>query len=191
MLQQLLVLLIFIPIFAGGEESFFHKELPYSTLSIDNALCQTCHTSSFKDNTTTVTHSDQNPIIPITHETANAGAFGADATSLACLNCHDGVFAPSAPVKLPSYLSVSSTQVATYDSIKSHPIFNTYPSKKELKSRGDSLPATWKNVKTVNDLLRDGKIVCISCHIPHHTKKKGFLRTTMSGSALCFGCHKK
>ncbi len=44
---------------------------------------------------------------------------------------------------------------------------------------------------TISDLLRDGKVQCVSCHDPHGTGKARMLRTDNSRSALCLGCHDK
>ncbi len=44
---------------------------------------------------------------------------------------------------------------------------------------------------TISDLLRDGKVQCVSCHDPHGTGKPRMLRADNSRSALCLGCHDK
>ncbi|ACO03597.1 MAG TPA: cytochrome C [Persephonella sp.] len=44
---------------------------------------------------------------------------------------------------------------------------------------------------TVGDLLRAGKIECVSCHDPHLGENPTFLRLANTGSQLCLTCHAK
>jgi len=45
---------------------------------------------------------------------------------------------------------------------------------------------------TINDLLRNGKVQCVSCHDPHGTGNDLYLRSSnANGSKLCMGCHAK
>lgn len=113
-----------------------------------------------------------------------------DPFSKACLMCHDGntaslvLNAPISPCGLKGNKTVSMDG-------QNHPVFMKYEYKKDLNSPSSSLNGKWKDAKTVNDLLRDEKVVCISCHIPHHKKNEAFIRTSTKGSGLCLGCHNK
>ncbi len=44
---------------------------------------------------------------------------------------------------------------------------------------------------TVGDLLRAGKVECVSCHDPHLGENPTFLRLANTGSQLCLTCHAK
>jgi len=44
---------------------------------------------------------------------------------------------------------------------------------------------------TVGDLLRNGKVECVSCHDPHLGQNPTFLRLPNDNSALCTTCHAK
>ena len=44
---------------------------------------------------------------------------------------------------------------------------------------------------TVGDLLRNGKVECVSCHDPHLGENDTFLRLPNDNSALCLTCHAK
>ncbi len=44
---------------------------------------------------------------------------------------------------------------------------------------------------TIGDLLRAGKVECVSCHDPHLGQNPTFLRLPNDNSALCLACHAK
>ena len=188
MLKAVCLFVILAPLILLGNEDIFHKEIQKSTINTDDPYCGQCHPVSFIGNDTTTTKWEQNVVS--TH--GNVVATTTDTYSLACLTCHNGNDAQNAPVKLPNCNCDLREQKTIASTVKSHPIFNTYPNeKKEFRFSGDSLPGVWENAHTINDLLRDGKVVCISCHIPHFTKTTGYLRAPMKASMLCLGCHKK
>lgn len=113
-----------------------------------------------------------------------------DPFSHACLICHDGssaslaINAPISPCGIKSDRSFSAPG-------ENHPVFMTYQNKKDLHNASEALQGEWSEATQVKDLLREGKVVCISCHTPHHNKDTGYLRVSRKGSALCMGCHKK
>ena len=45
--------------------------------------------------------------------------------------------------------------------------------------------------KTIENLLRGGKVECVSCHDPHLGENPTFLRLPNNNSALCLTCHDK
>lgn len=104
--------------------------------------------------------------------------------------CHDGseaslvLNAPISPCGIKGVVSIGMDG-------GNHPVFMEYVQKKDLHRLSSTLKGDWKDANQVSDLLRDGKIVCISCHIPHHNKESGFLRTSKKDSRLCLGCHNK
>lgn len=189
-----LLLSLFIPFFLCAQnnntDEIFHKPFPLSIRNTDNPQCQQCHPVSFEDAKRTVNRWDKN------HLVLRSSAHGivttteiTDPYSLACLACHNGNDAMNAPVKLPP---CPSTTPEISGNVKNHPVFIAYPSgRSDFRAPGESLPGTWDEAQTVNDLMRNGQIVCISCHVPHLSQEKGTLRTPVQGSLLCFGCHRK
>ncbi|MDD5157382.1 MAG: cytochrome c3 family protein [Sulfurimonas sp.] len=176
LLLALMSLTLFVHNLAA--EEIFHVSLPPNIKDTSEPLCSKCHPVLFKDAKGSlaqeIKHNSEEP----------------DALSLACINCHDGNTANEAPISLSN--SHSSAENRCYTIIKNHPVLLKYPNgKKDLRSLWESLPGKWIGATVINDLLRDGKIVCVSCHIPHHTRKTGYLRTLNKDSSLCFGCHKK
>ena len=113
-----------------------------------------------------------------------------DSFSKACLMCHDGneaslvLNAPLSPCGLKNLAPISPNGA-------NHPVFMEYTDKESLHSHSSVLSGDWNDANQVSDLLRDEKVVCISCHLPHHSKERGYLRTSMRGSKLCMGCHDK
>lgn len=163
--------------YANAEE-IFHATLPSAITDINNPICSKCHPVVFKDDKSSLA------------QEIKQDSEEPDALSLACINCHDGNTANEAPISLSN--SHSPIENRCYTIMKNHPVLLKYPDgKKDLRSIWDSLPGKWSGAAVINDLLRNGKIVCVSCHVPHHTRKTGYLRTLNRDSSLCFGCHKK
>ncbi len=142
-----------------------------------------------------------------------------NAPSLACLSCHDGVSAINSIVNAPGsggYLAAGQnvafgatpegtavtmpngvTQIGT-DLTNDHPVSIQY-----IEGRASLKPTTttitnWTGAQTIADLLRNGKVECVSCHDPHQGGTgQMFLRryvageTGNKGSALCLTCHDK
>ena len=104
-------------------------------------------------------------------------------TSKTCLSCHDGVTAPDVTSRKNNQTKHHPVSVE-YDSNRAY-LRETY------KEPGGS--GTWyldRGSKSINSLLKNGKIVCSSCHNPHLVRSK-FLRIKEGDtiSSLCFGCH--
>ncbi|MDD5211830.1 MAG: cytochrome c3 family protein [Sulfuricurvum sp.] len=164
----------------------FHEAIPSSATLLNNPDCIQCHLVSFVD--TQTLDKDHMVLKTSDHGTIITTEI-TDPYSLACLTCHNGNEAINAPVTLP--VCPSSTPELP-SNIKNHPVFKPYAGgRSDLRAPGESLPGTWNDAKTVSDLMRNGQIVCISCHVPHISKEKGSLRAPIKGSLLCFGCHKK
>lgn len=72
-----------------------------------------------------------------------------------------------------------------------HPISIVYtPGRGSLKEVDAELINFFGATK-ISDLLRDGKVQCVSCHDPHGTGNARYLRNNNYGSTLCLGCHDK
>lgn len=135
-----------------------------------------------------------------------------DEKSRKCLSCHDGTIAvDSFGIKGTLNASASHTLGTTADGDGStagyviggggtlqhdHPVSLEYPelASTSLKSRADATTALGSSYAfstgTVNGVST--KIMtCGTCHNPHGTGNKQFLRVDNTGSALCFSCHIK
>lgn len=172
------------------DDTSFHGVIPSNTTLSDTPECRQCHPVSFADTKNSDNALDKNHMVlkTLAHGTALTTEI-TDPYSLACLTCHNGNDAINAPVTLP--VCPSSTPELP-SNIKNHPVFNTYAGGRNgLRALRESLPGPWNDAQTVSDLIRNERVVCISCHIPHFSKEKGSLRAPIKGSLLCFGCHKK
>lgn len=119
--------------------------------------------------------------------------------SKACFSCHDGLQAPD--IKFDKveekgvYPLPSGTTLIGQDMMDRthayHPVSLIYTEgKANLKPTGEMLSG-WQGANTVADLLRNGKVECVSCHDPHAGDKPAFLRRHNIKSSLCYGCHSK
>ena len=91
----------------------------------------------------------------------------------------------------------------TQDLTKTHPVSITYDkTAASLRDKTTQLVATdavlWASygTKTIDNILRAGKVECGSCHDPHNTSTQSttqvnFLRVSNVGSKLCTTCHDK
>lgn len=178
---------------AVQDASAFHKLNAELNTSVDNPVCMQCHIQEMKTTDVSGLTAWEKPRkidIPIANIDESGGK--ADSFSTACLSCHDGnigsmvMNAPLSPCGLKSKMPVS-------DKGANHPVFIPYSKavEGELHPRHSPLKGEWVKAKEVNDLLRDDKVVCVSCHVPHHSSDSGYLRTSQKNSALCLGCHNK
>ena len=139
-------------------------------------------------------------------------------SSLACLSCHDGVSAIDSIVNAPGsglnsitgtqkldgtggYTLVNDNAIIGTTLVNDHPVSIDYTdgraSLKDSTEAGTVLVG-WVGATDVEDLLRDGKVECGSCHDPHNGyapdqngTQVNYLRYTNANSALCLGCHDK
>ncbi len=132
--------------------------------------------------------------------------------SLACLSCHDGVSAMNSVVNAPGSggYNATGTFIGTVnntprdmpnaeeiavglfgDLTNDHPVSITYV-EGVAGLRAKTTPLTgWQGASTINDLLRNGKVQCVSCHDPHFPNNGRYLRYSNNGSGLCKACHDK
>ncbi|WP_373070319.1 cytochrome c3 family protein [Sulfurimonas sp.] len=112
-----------------------------------------------------------------------------DSVSLVCLGCHDGVNALN--------MAIGNGRNIGNFMEGSHPVSIEYiEGIAGLRPKTDAVTAI-RGAKTVNDLLVNGKVECISCHDKYGIKDgdpspyKRYLRNENKGSALCYACHNK
>ncbi len=171
------------------EASKFHKMDIKTDKSKKELACVFCHIVDDIENTSS-NWLNQKQSIEANIDNYDSSNGEPDSFSKACLICHDGnmasmvLNAPISPCGIKSTAPVSSNGA-------NHPVFMVYNDRKDFKNSSSNLNGIWSEATQVSDLLRNQKIVCISCHIPHHTKESGYLRTSMKNSQLCMGCHKK
>ncbi|MCK9374225.1 MAG: cytochrome c3 family protein [Sulfuricurvum sp.] len=135
--------------------------------------------------------------------------------SALCLSCHDGISGVNSIVNLPGsggYVPAGqlvnlSGNYTPYqiqgvfavgsggDMTNDHPISLTYRGDEanppaNLKPTNTVL-VDWLGATTIANLLRGGKIECVSCHNPH-ARSASFLRAANNkASAICLACHAK
>lgn len=174
------------------EGAAFHKMKIDPNASKDDPACMQCHVHTMKTDPASDPARWSKPReIDVAIADMDESGGKADPFSIGCLSCHDGnigsvvMNAPISPCGLKSKAPVT-------DKGKNHPVFMPYDgSRKELHPPHSVLKGEWEGAKRVNDLLRDEKVVCMSCHVPHHSSESGYLRTSQKNSALCIGCHNK
>ena len=105
-----------------------------------------------------------------------------DYTSILCLNCHDGIQAKNMLIRV---------KTVHVDKLTSHPYSVDYIENKNGLKPKHTVIQNWDDASTINDLLLDGKIECISCHNPHNKTNASYLRHTNSRDSLCTTCHQK
>lgn len=135
-----------------------------------------------------------------------ASTLSATSISLLCLSCHDGTLAElgSRVVNAPSDIGVAPTMTESTagtlwatnganlgaDLTNDHPIGFNY-----VTAQGEDAGIRTKAVAEGNGMKLFGagadQMECASCHLVHDNTYAPFLRTTISGSALCLGCHIK
>lgn len=169
----------------------FHKfDVKELSKGEKSALCFNCHLFDTKKGSDTPSWLNPQKNITGTINNFDDSNGAPDPFSKACLMCHDGslaslvINAPLSPCGLKGSGPVSQNGA-------NHPVFMKYASKRDLHQPSTKLNGKWNEAEQVGDLLREEKIVCISCHSPHHNEDSGYLRTSMRGSGLCIGCHKK
>jgi len=131
--------------------------------------------------------------------------------ALACLSCHDGVSAMNSVVNAPGSGGYNingtiignnrqarnmrqdiSLAIGMYgDLTNDHPVSIPYiEGAASLKPKTTAI-TDWQGATTINDLLRNGKVQCTSCHDPHYPRWGTYLRHRNTGSELCKTCHDK
>ncbi len=138
--------------------------------------------------------------------------FTADSISLFCMSCHDGATGLGSAVHndpngTPITMDASGTVISgdanlSTDLSDDHPVNFLVTADKIAADGNLGALNTATNPPTMNTtltkglpLFRSGRgdttLECGSCHSVHDNTDAPFLRTTMKGSLLCLGCHKK
>ncbi len=136
--------------------------------------------------------------------------FTTDSTSLFCMSCHDGNTNMNNVHNVGNIITnlggtltsgtINSTANLTTDLSKTHPV--NFPV--TLNGQNDLYLGTGATMGTTNQFplfkanagvgprgTTNRSLECGSCHAVHDNANQPFLRGTMTGSALCLGCHNK
>ncbi len=127
-------------------------------------------------------------------------------STISCLGCHDGVIATNVAVNIPGAIDyfptinyTNNTDTAlivtsnlpgtnTLDGMR-HPISIFYDENFESLRTKSNVIFEWDSASTINDLLIEDKIECVSCHNPHNKVLPTYLRRSNYKSELCKSCH--
>lgn len=164
-----------------------------------NKVCGSCHTP----------HNAVSTLVPLwSHATTAVAAYTTytsvtmdatlgqpDASSKACLSCHDGTVAANnfVPNNLTTY-TISGAALVGTDLSNDHPISFTYDAALATADGGLYDPTTTNSGLggTIDaDLLLGGKMQCASCHDVHDDTFGKFQRMSNANSELCLTCHNK
>ena len=119
-------------------------------------------------------------------------------SSMICLSCHDGINASNQYGFLRRTVQGANSE-GDYDTghasllhLKDHPIGFDYR-KREGTIGISSVTEQVTESFTISDLLREGKMECVTCHDVHNLRNQGekFLWTSDSRSNFCLTCHIK
>ncbi len=139
---------------------------------------------------------------PYTSPTFLAVAGQPDGASLLCLSCHDGTIAvdkygrmgvdPITSGVSPSYLITGRKLLGT-NLTDDHPVsftFNTALANQVGTLKDPSVALSGLGGTIQDDMLRNDKVQCVSCHNPHNPANNArFLVKSNDTSALCLTCH--
>ncbi|BEH09152.1 cytochrome c3 family protein [Geobacter sulfurreducens subsp. ethanolicus] len=139
--------------------------------------------------------------------------FTADSISLFCMSCHDGATGLGGAVHNDpngvAITMVGGNDLITGEANLGNDLSNDHPVNFEVTPAGIAAdgnlgaldtgtnPPTMKTADVTNGLplFKSARgattLECGSCHKVHDNTDAPFLRTTMAGSKLCLGCHKK
>jgi predicted CXXCH cytochrome family protein len=166
-----------------------------------NKVCGSCHTP----------HNAVSTMVPLwSHATTAVGSYvlygsvtmtattgQPDASSKACLSCHDGTVAVNnfVPTNLTTVNISGSSNIGT-DLSNDHPISFTYDDALAGTDGGLYPPTTTLSTLTAaghisDDMLFGGKMQCASCHDVHDNSNGQFQRMVNTNSELCLTCHNK
>lgn len=183
----------------------------------DDELCIYCHTPNGQKSSYgsqplwNKTVKEQTFMIYSSINTESLGDLPSSNSSMACLSCHDGINAinilANAPgsggkiiqavntmpmgTGLPSLSIGDENGMFIVSKGMNHPVSVTY----NIGVAGLKTPGTpligWAGAKTIDNLLKNNKVECGSCHDPHEATNGTFLRISNAAGSLCIGCHAK
>jgi predicted CXXCH cytochrome family protein len=123
-----------------------------------------------------------------------------------CTGCHNNAGSPPATsvMNIPEY-SRSGSSIPNHnwgddpsrailgsDLSNDHPVSIRYDDALAALNHSLAVPSSTPSGlggTIATDLLRNGKVECISCHDPHKTTYACFLRKSNNRSSLCLTCH--
>jgi len=125
---------------------------------------------------------------------SNRSSFTTDSVSLICMGCHDGS-------AMTNPMEITNTMWSDGNLTKTHPVNFNVASNKQTRhdgsfdlvyTEGNKYMGIRVNAFPLFASSRGAtSLECSSCHMVHDNYYEPFLRSTMAGSALCFGCHNK
>ena len=166
------------PLDAGGRMTcatchVFHDNAPATlrTARIGEPFCRSCHDSEFFDSMTDKGES----LLMAGHFDASARlSTNPDPYSLRCMICHDDRAQSSPQLAADGFTDAASSQVA------GHPIGSDY----DHAARGHDYRS--RSLLANEMLLPNGRVACVSCHVPYSRDHGRGPRTT---GGLCQECH--
>ncbi|BCB96640.1 hypothetical protein JZK55_15620 [Dissulfurispira thermophila] len=194
LIVTLALLLLYVCIAFAGIENTKHN-LSYKH---QVEVCIWCHTPHTEPISVQAWNKEAKSAIYLTYGSSMAGAneeMTPNTLSKVCLSCHDGIQAYNLNIDEKTWQKSNLTQLqinqATNEigSMRNHHIVSvTYnENSRHLRPRNASLSG-WRGALIVNDLIKNGRIECSSCHDPHVSDNQFFLRHNDRGK-FCYGCH--
>lgn len=135
----------------------------------------------------------------IDEETAEALQYRPGPSSMLCLSCHDGSNASNKYGFISKIIGRASMESFSYSGnapaarLKEHPIGFDYRKAErsmfDLRRSSETVSESF----AIEDLLRQGRVECVTCHDVHNIRNQGekFLWTSDARSNFCFTCHLK
>ena len=167
-------------------------------------ICVVCHTPHNADATVTLAPLWNHEVstaayTPYNSNTLDATVGQPDGVSKLCLSCHDGTVAidnfGGVTTGTNFMGTVAPDRNLGTDLANDHPVSFTFDVALASADGGLWDPTITNSGlgSTINvDMLRAGKVQCVSCHEPHNKYGNNFLlRKNNTGSALCLTCHNK
>ncbi|MBI4668291.1 MAG: cytochrome c3 family protein [Elusimicrobia bacterium] len=182
----------------GGSSSIVGSRHDFSGRSWNShhGVCNPCHVPHFGSNTGVglLWNRRMNPTVFTVYSspTMDTVLGQPDGASKLCLSCHDGTVAIDYGGYWPGSEYVAGSDNLGTDLSNDHPVSFVYDSAMaaSAKTLKDPAAASSGLGGTISqDMLRDGKLQCVSCHNPHNPGNGKFLVKSNAGSALCLTCH--
>ncbi|MBI4668292.1 MAG: cytochrome c3 family protein [Elusimicrobia bacterium] len=181
-------------LFGAGIRSTSH-DFSGRSWNSSREVCVVCHTPhSAKPSASLLWNRDMTSAVFTLYQspTINHTPGQPDGASKLCLSCHDGTIAIDRfGSRTGGTAYVGWTNLRT-DLTDDHPVSFVYDSAMAAAAKTLKDPAVANSGLggTISqDMLRDGKLQCVSCHNPHDNTNYFFLRKSNAGSALCLTCH--
>ncbi len=130
------------------------------------------------------------------------------ASTMSCLTCHDGVLATNVAVNVPgsvdyyptlNYLNNTDPSLISSNNLPgsnilndngmNHPVSIMYDENLDSLKYRTTIILSWDGADSINDLLINDQIECVSCHNPHDKVLPTYLRRSNYRSNLCKTCH--